>query len=436
MADDSLQWFREARFGMFIHWGLYAAAAGEWDGEDVPAIGEWIMYYRRIPLARYRSLMDQFTGRAFDARAIAALAAAAGMKYLAITAKHHEGFALFDSAVTGYKATAAAFGRDAIRELADACRERGLTFCLYYSQAQDWAERDAYGNTWDFPASPENFQRYLDNKVKPQLRELLTGYGPIGAIWFDTPMAMAEAESRELAAFVKSIQPDCLISGRVGNGVGDYRSTGDNMIPTLPISGPWEVPATLNDTWGFRRRDQNWKSPADVIRRLVEINGKGGNYLLNIGPDGDGAVPEGSAAVLRRVGQWMAVNGESIYGTEATPVFPYLFDFGGVTAKPARDGQPAKLYLHIFHWGRGYDDVEGELLIYGLKNRVTRAYALADRGTGIAVTQFPPTRSRALNSIRVRLPDPSTPLDEIDSVICLELEGALAVDAIESDTPI
>jgi alpha-L-fucosidase len=399
------KWWQEAKFGLFIHWGLYAGLAGEWQGVRTESIGEWIMKRLNIPVADYEKLAADFNPVDFDAEAWVSLARVAGMKYIVITAKHHDGFAMYHSQCSPYNIVdATPFGRDPMKELADACRKAGIRLCFYYSQAQDWHDPDGYGYG-PVPDEEKNFTRYLEEKCIPQVRELLTQYGDIGLIWFDTPMIMSEEDSRRVAQVVKEIQPDCLVSGRIGNQFGDYMSTGDNKIPALPYDGDWEVPATLNDTWGYKYFDENWKTPEQLIRLLVKINSRGGNYLLNVGPDARGVIPGPSVEILRAVGRWIAKNGDSIYATSPVPVFPYEMDWGLFTRKPG------KLFMHIFDWKESID-------IQCLANVIRQVTVLA---TGEAV---PFTRAYipSLKQHRLKFTLPARQPDSIDSVICIETE--------------
>lgn len=345
-SDPRLRWFRDAKFGMFIHWGLYAIPAGQWHGQPVAGIGEWIMLRARIPVATYEQFAAQFNPVKFNAEEWVGLAKAAGQKYMVITAKHHDGFSMFDSKVTDYDIVdATPFKRDPLKELAEECAKQGIKLGFYYSQTQDWHHPNGDGNNWDYVEEAKDFDGYVQNYVKAQVRELLTNYGPICLIWFDTPKRMTEEQSRQLAALVHELQPDCLVSGRIGNGVGDYAEARDNVIPDATMAADWETPATINDTWGFKSDDHHWKSPADLLRKLVDITSKGGNYLLNVGPTAEGLIPHPSVERLRAMGAWLAVNGESVYGTRPGPV--QGLHWCRTTMRPG------KVYLHIFAWPLG-----------------------------------------------------------------------------------
>ena len=259
----------------------------------MPGIGEWIMHRAKIPVREYEALAQQFNPVKFDAEAWVRLAQDAGMKYIVITSKHHDGFAMFGSKASPFNVVdATPFKRDVLKELADACARAGMPLGFYYSQAQDWHEPDGAGNDWDFgPDDKKDFDRYLREKAEPQVRELLTGYGPVALVWFDTPRLMTPERAQRFTDLVRSLQPKCLIDGRLG-AAGDYVSTGDNVIPSKVGAEAWETPATINHTWGYKKDDHDWKSPGDVTFKLVDIVSKGGNYLLNVGPMADGVIPQ------------------------------------------------------------------------------------------------------------------------------------------------
>ncbi len=337
------EWFSRARFGMMIHWGLYALLAGEYGGERMGGadngdgeLGEWAQTYFRIPNAEYEKLAGAFNPLGFSAEEWVRLAKDAGMNYIVITSKHHDGFALFKSEADTYNVVdATPFGRDVIGELAEACRKYDMKLGLYYSQELDWHEPDGGGyesgyknvrscwtNNWDFPDNAKkDFSRCFDTKIKPQVKEILTKYGDICVIWFDTPGVITPGQSDELYAMVKEYQPDCLVNSRIGNGRGDYESLGDNQVPggRKADGGLYETAATLNDTWGYKAYDQNWKNAEEVISLLTRLASRNVNYLLNVGPDHLGRIPAVAQRILRQVGQWTRLNGEAVYGAQPSP---------------------------------------------------------------------------------------------------------------------
>ena len=404
---------------MFIHWGLYSVPAGEWKGKLVPGLGEWIMNRAKIPVTEYEQLTNQFNPVKFNAEEIVRLAKNAGMKYIVITSKHHDGFAMYQSKVSKYNIfDATPFKRDPLKELADAARKAGIRLGFYYSQTQDWHEPDAIGNDWDFKnESTKNFQKYLDEKVKPQVTELLTNYGPIGLIWFDTPRNITKEQSRELVDLVHKLQPDCLVSGRVGNGLGDYDSAGDNQISVGQVRRDWETPVTMNDTWGFKKDDTNWKPTAILIQQMVQVSSRGGNYLLNVGPTAEGLIPQPSGERLGQVGEWLKVNKDAVYETRPSP-FQYELPWGIITTKPN------KMFLHVFKWQK-------QLTLFGLKNKVRKAALLA----GKKKLKFKQTNDSALDHYALTLELPANAPDKYNSVIELNLDSDVSVDAALMQQP-
>ncbi len=413
-SHPDMTWWKESRFGMFIHWGLYAIPAGEWNGKRIPSAAEWIMNRARIPVREYERLAAQFNPVEFDADGIAGLARDAGMKYLVITAKHHDGFALFKSSASSYNVVdATPFKRDIIGELAAACERKGIRFGVYYSQAQDWHHPDAAGNTWDWPDdSQKNFRRFLDELVFPQVDELLSNYGRMSVLWFDTPVKITADQSRELLAFVRERQPECIVNSRLGpggdSGWGDFVSLRDNEVPTMPLDENGETCATLNGTWGFSRFDTHWKTPAQIARLMSDIAAKNANYLLNIGPDALGRVPERSARILREVGAWLQTNGEAIYQTQPTP-FALNFDWGAVTCRPGR------LYCHLF-------EPVDELRMIGLRNKTGKACFLDAPDRAYPVRQTPVSPGAALTETTIEIGPGAAA--EPHRVLALEIDGA------------
>lgn len=317
---NTKEWFKNAKFGMMIHWGLYSLLAGEYKGRRMDTIGEWAQSHFQIPNNEYHKLAKVFNPIYFDADEWVRLAQDAGMNYMVMTSKHHDGFAMYKSDADHFNiCDATPFKRDVVAELAESCYKYGLKFGLYYSQELDWCEPDGGGyyakelncgymswcNNWDFPdLEKKDFSRCFEKKIKPQVKEILTKYGDLCLIWFDTPHVITEGQSRELYALVKKYQPNCLINSRIGNGMGDYSSAGDNEIPDDNKGDMlFESPATLNDTWGYKAFDQNWKSAEKVIEIKNHLNDRGINYLLNVGPDYLGRIPAPSIDILKEVGR-------------------------------------------------------------------------------------------------------------------------------------
>jgi alpha-L-fucosidase len=419
--EKRLEWFRDAKFGLFIHWGLYSIPAGEWNGKRSLGLGEWIMFRTPIPVREYERLASRFNPVKFDADEWVTLAKDAGMKYIVITSKHHDGFALFKSKASAYNIVdATPFKRDVLKELADACARQGLRLGFYYSQSQDWHEPNGAGNFWDFgPDEKKDYDQYLRGKAEPQVRELLTGYGPVALIWFDTPRMMTGDRAQRFADIVRSLQPNTLIDGRLGTE-GDYRSTGDNVIPPSVSTEAWEVPATINHTWGYRADDTDWKAPGQIAFKLVDIVSKGGNYLLNVGPMSSGVIPQPSQDVLRTVGRWLQANGEAVYGAGPTP---FGDELGEPSARGARDvrgdplvyqqiqwrvtTKPGKLYITFF------DEPRAPFAVPRIKNTITRAYRLADK----APVEMKMENGRAMLNLERPIYDPMA------TVVVIEFDG-------------
>jgi alpha-L-fucosidase len=402
-----LAWWSEARFGMFIHWGLYSQWGCHYPGADGRLLDgktEHMMRHLRLPLALYSTIAGVFNPVKFDADEWVRIAKAAGMKYIVITSKHHDGFAMWDSAASDYNIVKRTpWGRDPIRELADACRRGGLRFGVYYSLGRDWEDRDVptsvkpdgnrRSNDWDWPdETTKDFTRYYERKVKPQVRELLTRYGPIDLLWFDTPEKIKPEQSVELMRLIHELQPGCIVNQRVGNRHGDYR-VAEQEIPAGGWADAWETCMTLNRHWGYYRGDEDFKPVETVVRHLIDIASKGGNFLLNVGPTGEGVIPAGSVGRLRDTGTWLARNGEAIYGTTASPIGKPAW--GRVTRKVAADG--VSLYLHVFDW-----PADGRLVVPGLRDNVVSAILL----DGARLKMSNEDEGLVLSGLPARAPDP------------------------------
>jgi len=397
-APDRTAWWREARFGMFIHWGVYA----------LPADGEWHQYIHRMQAADYEQYPPRFHPTRFDARAWVKAAKDAGMKYIIFTTRHHDGFSMFDTEASDYSVVRATpWRRDPLEDLAAECRRQGMRLGFYYSLL-DWHHPDYLPRRdWEKesrPASGADMGRYIAF-MKAQLTELLTRYGPVAVIWFDGGWehTVGEWHSRELLDLIHRLQPDTLVNDRT-NLPADF-ATPEQRIPGRPLSGGrlWETCMTMNGSWGYVRDDHDWKSPTTLVRNLADIASKGGNLLLNVGPTADGVFPPEATERLAAIGRWMRANGEGIYGTEAGPFRRLAFN-GRVTRKGNT------LYLHVFEWPK-----DG-LKLTGLQTPVASARVL-DGGQRLTVTASAdgPAISRPIR------------LDPMDTVIALRLAGAPVV---------
>ena len=408
--DQRLAWWREARFGCFIHWGVYSGPGGEWNGKPFQGYAEHLMRIQKITLAEYKQkVVAPFDPVKFNAEEWVSLIKGAGMKYLIVTAKHHDGFAMWPSKVNAYNLTEKTkFQRDPMRELSDACKRNGIRFGFYYSHAFDWADPDGPGNDWDYsnpggdkqlygglqwydlhPDLLVNARRYVDRKAIPQVQELIRMYHP-DIMWFDTPQKLPVSEQLRVLQAVRAADPNIVINGRGARygekQFGDYQNTGDRAAEFRPMEGDWEAIPTTNESYGYHKFDNTHKTPEFFIRLLANAAARGGNLLLNIGPMGNGEIDPKDQAILRGIGKWMSANGESIYGTERTPLAPQAW--GETTLKGKT------LYLHVFDWPR-----DGKLVVGGVEDDVTVKVA-------------------------ARAPDP------IDSVIPFALKNPLTPDPV------
>ncbi len=408
--DSKMQWWKDAKFGMFIHWGIYSVPAGKWG--DKTTYGEWIMHSAKIPRAEYAALAKQFNPTQFNAEEWVKLAKDAGQKYIVITSKHHDGFAMFGSKADPYNIVdATPFKRDVLKELAEACRKYDMKLGFYYSQAQDWYHPGGAvsGNVeWD-ETHKGDMAKYVDEIAIPQVKEILSNYGDIAVLWWDTPTNMTREMAQKLADLTKPY-PNLITNNRLGAGMGGDLETPEQFVPATGFPGRnWEVCMTMNGHWGYNAWDDRWKSTDDLLKKLIDIVSKGGNFLLNVGPNAYGVIPEVCQQNLREMGSWLKLNGEAVYGTQASP-FPYL-SWGRATRK----GQT--LYLHVFDW-----PADGKLNVpFG--NKVTKAYLLADKKNSLKVI---PGKDRAVIQL------PSYAPDKIASVIAVEFTGEPVVQPVPS----
>ncbi len=416
--DDRMSWWREARFGLYIHWGLYAIPAGEWKGQTNHA--EWILTTAQIPVSEYERFLQRFNPVKFDADVWVKMAKDAGMKYIVITSKHHDGFCLFDSKYTDYDVMSTPFKRDIMKELADACRREGIKMCWYHS-IMDWHHPDYLPRRgWeDRPAEGADFDRYVKH-LHNQVEELLTNYGDIGVMWFDGEWEATwnHEYGQALYELCRKLQPNVIVNNRVDKGrggmagltapggfLGDF-GTPEQEVPQTGLPAvDWESCITMNRHWGFNKFDTDFKSTETLIRMLVDIASKGGNFLLNVGPTAEGEFPQESVERLKAMGEWMDVNGDSIYGTTASP-FKSLA-WGRCTAK--KMGAGTTLYLHVFDWPE-----DGRLVVPGLGNEPGRAYLLTEPGRSLDVRR---TESDIVITVPRNAPD------AVCSVIALEISG-------------
>ena len=419
IRDEKMEWWRDAKFGLFIHWGVYAVPAGMYKGEKVNRVGEWIMQYEHIPVLEYKEYAKEFNPVNYKPEEWVALAKEAGMKYLVITTKHHDGFALYDSKVTDWDVVdASPYGKDLLKPLVESCRNNDLRVGFYYSHSCDWVHPGGEaqsldfkpGGQWDPLQKGKSMDEYFSDIVVPQVQEILTNYGDIDILWWDGGgWYNVNRKRADMILSVTDKYPNLIMNNRLG---GDYPCdlhTPEQYIPATGLDYDWETCMTMNDTWGYRSWDHNWKSARELIFNLVDIVSKGGNFLLNIGPKADGTIPEASIERLKTVGRWMSVNGESIYGSTANP-FENV-SWGRSTKKETDDGN-TQLYLHIFDWTKN-----GKLEIPRIDNEILGAYLLA----GEEKCEF------TINENHLVLDIPEEAPDSICSVIRLDIKGTPVV---------
>ncbi len=418
--DKRMEWWREARFGMFIHWGLYSIPAGEWKGQTDHA--EWIRTTARIPLEEYDKLAGEFNPVKFNAEEWVKLAKDAGMKYIVLTSKHHDGFCLFDSKYTDFDVMSTPFKRDILKELSDACRKYNMKICWYHS-IMDWHNPDYLPRRdWEKTRSTEgaDFNRYFEY-LKNQVKEILTNYGDISVIWFDGEWenTWSHEYAVKLYNYIREFDPNIIINNRIdvyrdgmggistnSEALGDY-GTPEQEIPETGLPGKdWESCMTMNDHWGFNKSDHNWKSARELIYNLADIASKGGNYLLNVGPTSEGVFPPQSIERLKVIGKWMKVNGPSVYATQAGP-FKNL-KWGKCTQKETISG--TRLFLQVFDWPKS-----GKLSVPNLVNEPVKAFLLgyASETSLILIKKS--------GGIEISLPEKAP--DSICTVVVLDIKG-------------
>lgn len=434
--NAKMQWWREARFGMFIHWGVYSLFDARYRGHDQRvADGAWLLNRMKVPVQEYKDSSRKFNPVKYDPEAWVKMAKNAGMKYLVITAKHHDGFALFDSKAGDWDVVdATVYGKDLLKPLVEACRKQGMKLGFYYSQEQDWgnaggkahrrpmkqgwlnpdsAKIDAYtlahNGNWDPVQDTKTFDTYVNEIAIPQMRELLTNYGDIAVVFWDTPRFINKEQASRLDSLLK-LQPGIITNDRLAHipeYKGDYK-TPEQVIPAVSeLDGSdWESNMTMNDSWGYRSNDHKWKSTETLVRNVIDVASKGGNYLLNIGPKADGTFPEESISRLNDIGIWMKKYGAAVYGTHANPVA--LADWGRITAKDNQQG--TTLYLSVFNW-----PANGKIKLGGLTNKAVSATLLGDK-TNLKLTQKA-DGSLEISGLPVIAPD------KIASVVTVKLNG-------------
>lgn len=431
--DARVEWWREARFGMFIHWGIYSLPGGEWKGKQVTGYAEHLMRKERISRAEYLELAHKFNPVKFNADEWVRTAKRAGMKYMIITSKHHDGFAMYNSQVSDYNVVKqTAWHHDPMADLSAACKKYGLKFGFYYSHAFDWEHPDAPGNDWEYgnpggdqklfggdiwyDVHPELLPKaikYVNEKAIPQVQELIRLYHP-DILWFDTPGKLPFSENLRVLEAIRAIDPNVVVNGRLArNGnmnYGDYQNTADRPAEFFPVEGDWEAIPTTNESYGYSKYDHSHKPASHFIRLVANSASRGGNLLLNIGPKGDGEFDAKDQQILDSIGKWMDVNAESIYKTTKTPL---PFQNWGVSTRKGN-----LLYLQVFNWPK-----DGKLVVSGLKSDIKKAYLLSDASK----KALPVKRS---NPLDVQLSVPTTAPDKVSSVIVLETSGDIVTDPV------
>lgn len=405
--EERMEWWQEARFGMFIHWGIYTKLAGFYNGKAQPNSAEWIMNRAEIPIAEYEKLAKDFNPTKFNAKEFVSLAKQAGMKYMVITAKHHDGFSMFNSKASDYNIVEATpFKRDILKELSAECQKQGIKFGFYYSQAQDWHHPGGMGNHWDKTIKRVSSDEYVYEKALPEVKQLLTEYGPIAIFWWDTPRKMTKKVVDSLYHITTALQPRIITNDRLGDDYpGDHKTFERNGPRYKPEAKYWELCQPISGSWGYRSDDDNFKPILTLIRNLIDQASKGGNYLLNVSPTHEGTLKQEAIDRLKAIGAWMDKNSEAIYGTQASPT-ETIPDWGRITMKKV-EGK-ALLYLHVYNWE------DGGALPVRLKNEVESCYLLTNKSKTFQTEIHD-------NGINVKLTGKAP--DSVASVIVLKLKG-------------
>lgn len=430
--DKRMQWWRDARFGMFIHWGVYSLPGGEWKGKKVGGYAEHLMRKEKIPRREYLELAHQFNPVSFHAEQWVLQAKEAGMKYFIITAKHHDGFAMYDSKVSDFDIIEQTpFKRDPMAELAAACKKHGMRFGFYYSHAFDWEHPDAPGNDWEYDnpggdkllhggarwydAHPEllpKAQQYVTEKSIPQIKELINKYHP-DILWFDTPHKLPLSENIRILQAIRETDPSVVVNGRLARSAaisfGDYKNTADRPTEFYPVEGDWEAIPTTNESYGYSQYDSSHKPVAFFIQLMAKAASRNGNLLMNIGPKGDGTFDTRDVTILKGIGDWMDKNYESVGGAGASGM---VWQNWGVTTRKGN-----KLYLHVFEW-----PANGILHVGYLPAMVKKAYLLVDAAKKpLTIKQV-----NALTHSTIQLP--AKAVDTANTVVVLELGGHVKND--------
>jgi len=417
---DRASLFDDGNYSMFIHWGIYSNIANKWKDTTYYGISEWIMNPRRagIPVDEYMAEAKNFNPVNFDANAIAKLAKDAGMKYIVVTSKHHDGFAMYDSKSNDFNIVKTTpFARDPMKELAKACKEEGIGFGFYYSHNQDWTFPGGNGGPKTNEKGEEvGFDYYFKEKCLPQVKEITTQYGDIAMVWFDTPGDMEKKYVEELVEIVRKNQPNAMISGRAGHDLGDYLSLGDMNIPVRNVGGLWETVDVTNDSWGYAWYDENWKSPKRILKSVISTVARGGTYMLNVGPTPDGVIPLEATNALKEAGAWIRKYPQVVYAADASPWGRQL-PWGDATV------HKGKLDLSIYQW-----PMNGKIFLPGLTNEIKVANLWVNGKKESLETE------KLGNWISIKLP--SDRPEQLISVVEVEVEDTLIVDTFLSIDPV